>query len=348
MDPHSDIDPLTALAIRHGTDKWGAHFYTPIYHATFAHLRHKPVRLLEIGVGGYEFRRDGGASLSMWADYFPRGRIVGIDVAEKKLDLGPRVTIVRGSQTDAEFLARVTAEHGPFDIIIDDGSHVPSHVVASFKALFPALAGDGLYVIEDVQTAFWPKYGGSPRTGGDTFALAQSILQALNHAEVRLAAPDWQPPPVASTVRAFRAYHNLFIIEKGDNTEPSSLRLDRDEPHVARAIAAIEREVARAPTPESTAHLAMMYFLTKQPRRALETAQAGLVRWPDNLRLLIAAIRITRRVGAAKALAALAERAVALDPADLLLRKWLERAQAAASSPPAKSTAPTPEPSNVR
>ena len=29
-EPPADvIDPLTALAIRHGTDKWGPHFYTP-------------------------------------------------------------------------------------------------------------------------------------------------------------------------------------------------------------------------------------------------------------------------------------------------------------------------------
>jgi hypothetical protein len=69
-----DIDPLTLLAIRHGTDKWGPHFYTPIYHAVFAHLRDRPVRLLEIGVGGYKLRDVGGASLAMWADYFPHGR----------------------------------------------------------------------------------------------------------------------------------------------------------------------------------------------------------------------------------------------------------------------------------
>jgi hypothetical protein len=27
-----EVDPLTRLAIKHGTDKWGPHFYTPVYH----------------------------------------------------------------------------------------------------------------------------------------------------------------------------------------------------------------------------------------------------------------------------------------------------------------------------
>jgi hypothetical protein len=37
-----EIDPLTRLAIRHGTDKWGPHFYTPVYHELFAPLRDRP------------------------------------------------------------------------------------------------------------------------------------------------------------------------------------------------------------------------------------------------------------------------------------------------------------------
>ena len=112
MNVDDDIDPLTRLAIRHGTDKWGPHFYTPIYHELLAPLRDRPVKLLEIGVGGYGFRKIGGASLAMWADYFQWGTIIGLDVAEKQLSLGPRVTILQGSQGDPEFLARLAAEQG--------------------------------------------------------------------------------------------------------------------------------------------------------------------------------------------------------------------------------------------
>ena len=232
------IDPLTRLAIRHGTDKWGPHFYTPIYHELLAPLRDRPVKLLEIGVGGYGFRKIGGASLAMWADYFQWGTIIGLDVAEKKLDLGPRVTILQGSQADPGFLSKLAIEQGPFDIIIDDGSHVAEHVVLSFNKLFPAVVDDGYYIIEDVQTAFWPAYGGSPNGGGETLRLAQAILEGLNHVEVRAAAANWSPLPGTDRIKSFRAYHNVFVIEKGDNSEPSTQNLDNGNSHVvSRACA---------------------------------------------------------------------------------------------------------------
>ena len=81
---HGSIDPLTRLAIKYGTDKWGLHFYTPLYHDLFCKVRDQPIRLLEIGVGGYEFKTVGGASLAMWADYLSNGQITGIDIAEKR------------------------------------------------------------------------------------------------------------------------------------------------------------------------------------------------------------------------------------------------------------------------
>jgi hypothetical protein len=321
----TNIDPLTRLAIRHGTDKWGPHFYTPIYHELFKALRDKPIRLLEIGVGGYAFRKVGGASLAMWADYFQWGHIVGLDVAEKQLNLGPRVTIVQGSQADPAFLAKVAAEQGPFDIIIDDGSHVPDHVTLGFDKLFPAVTDGGFYVIEDVQTAFWPQYGGSPAAGGETLKLAQSILKGLNHAEVRAAAADWLPPASATSIKAFYAYHNIFVIEKGDNTEPSTQNLGSDNSHVLDAIVLIEREMATTPTPEGLAHLALMYSLVRQSQRALDTVQRALLTWPQNLRLLTLGGRIAGHANDVITQIKLLERAAAIDPNDQALARLLRR-----------------------
>lgn len=155
------VDPLTKLAVTYGTDKFGYHDYTPNYFQLFRHLRDRPVRLLEIGVGGYQDADRGGESLEMWREFFPNGRIVGIDIQKKEMDLGDRVKILEGSQVDADFLKSLVHDHGPFDIIIDDGSHRNEHVVKSFELLYPTLAPDGIYVAEDVQTAFFPRFGGS-------------------------------------------------------------------------------------------------------------------------------------------------------------------------------------------
>ena len=110
LPPDDEIDLLTRLAIKHGTDKWGLHFYTPVYNSFLRRMRRLPIRLLEIGIGGYNMQSVGGASLAMWADYFPEGRIVGIDVADKRLRARSAHRGAPGSQEDADFLNRVCDE----------------------------------------------------------------------------------------------------------------------------------------------------------------------------------------------------------------------------------------------
>lgn len=53
-------------------------------------------------------------------------------------------------------------DRDPFDVIVDDGSHIVHHQMLSFEYLFlNALKPGGLYVIEDLQTSFHPAWGGS-------------------------------------------------------------------------------------------------------------------------------------------------------------------------------------------
>jgi cephalosporin hydroxylase len=53
--------------------------------------------------------------------------------------------------------------HGPFDIVIDDGSHVFEHQIASFEALFPLASSTAVYIVEDVHTSYLPDFGGAVR-----------------------------------------------------------------------------------------------------------------------------------------------------------------------------------------
>jgi len=289
------IDPLTRLAIRYGCDKWGPHFYTPVYHELFSSRRELPLRLLEIGVGGHGIKTAGGASLVMWADYFPAAQITGIDIAEKRLPPHPRIAVFQGAQDDAALLKTVCDQRGPFDIIIDDGSHVPKHVVATFHYLFPALLDGGIYVIEDTQTAFWPRFGGSILHGGDTMKLARTLIECLHHAEVAVADRSRGFPPFASQVRSFRAFHNLFVIDKGDNREPSNLAYDLGNPAAAAAVGMMEQELARAPTAEGTANLVDVYVTGGDLSRAKELSERAMAQWPTNAAVLIAALHVAER-----------------------------------------------------
>ncbi len=131
--------------------KW-AH-YLGIYEKALQSFRGRPVRMLEIGVAR-------GGSLQMWRRYLhPESVIVGIDIepACQRFDDPQRNVHVRiGGQQDVAFLREVTREFGPFDVILDDGSHMTSHMVESFRELFPnALADGGVYLVEDVHSNYW-------------------------------------------------------------------------------------------------------------------------------------------------------------------------------------------------
>jgi len=323
-----EIDPLTRLAVKHGTDKWGPHFYTPLYHKLFSPLRDRPIRLLEIGVGGYGLKTVGGASLAMWADYFSKGEITGIDIAEKRLTLNPRAKLLRGSQDDPIFLRKVCDERGPFDIIIDDGSHVPKHVVASFHFLFPAVADGGMYVIEDVQTAFWPQFGGSAADGGETLKLARTVIECLNHAEIIAVDPSHSFPSFAKQIKALRAFHNMLVIDKGDNCEPSNSAYDLKNLHAANAIEIIERELERAPTAEGLANLVDLYLRGGNLVRAKQISDRALSVWPANATVLLAAYSVATRQNDTPARVNYLEHILQIEPDNPILVRALKEAQA--------------------
>jgi hypothetical protein len=44
--------------------------------------------------------------------------------------------------------------------VLDDGSHVMSHINASFTVLYPGLNRNGVYLVEDLHTAYWDEYEG--------------------------------------------------------------------------------------------------------------------------------------------------------------------------------------------
>jgi hypothetical protein len=51
-------------------------------------------------------------------------------------------------------LVKLGVECGPFDIIVDDGSHYWNHQITSLKYLYPFVKPKGYYIIEDINTSF--------------------------------------------------------------------------------------------------------------------------------------------------------------------------------------------------
>jgi hypothetical protein len=221
--PYRRMD-LTQLAQEFGSDKWGTHRYTPHYERHFAHLRDREMLVLELGIGGYSREGQGGASLKMWKWFFPRARVVGVDIEDKSFVNEPRIRALQGSQTDRRLMRRIVQRYGAPTIVIDDGSHRPPHVIKSFAVLFPMLEDSGLYVIEDIQTSYWPDWKGSldldaPNT---SMAMVKRLLDGLNHEE--FLDETYEATYTDRHVVAVHCYHNLVVIEKGDNREGTNKR----------------------------------------------------------------------------------------------------------------------------
>jgi hypothetical protein len=137
-----------------GGHKWWHYFST--YEKIIGPLRTRPVRFLEIGVYN-------GGSLAMWRKYLhPDSVIVGLDIDPRcaAFDRPEEMVHVRvGDQSDVAFLVAIVAEFGPFDVIVDDGSHICSHMIKSFDYLFlNGLTDSGVYIAEDTHSNFWPDY----------------------------------------------------------------------------------------------------------------------------------------------------------------------------------------------
>jgi SAM-dependent methyltransferase len=170
---------LDLYLAHHGkvAQKWEAYF--GVYERAFAALREAPVSLLEIGV-------QNGGSLELWGKYFASARLIlGCDIDQRVAALifeDPRIDVV-AADVNSEFAYNDIVSLSPqFDIIIDDGSHHSRDVVATFERYFPLLAPGGVYVIEDLHTSYWPKYGGGVEEQRSSVAFLK-LLADLIHRE---------------------------------------------------------------------------------------------------------------------------------------------------------------------
>jgi len=119
--------------------------YLSAYELHVGPWRQRPLSILEMGVNE-------GGSIRVWLAYFPKSRIVGLDMNPMPATFpdDPRCCYVEGRQDDPSALARACAAGSPFDLIIDDAAHVGRLAKVSLHYLFrDHLAPGGLYVLED-------------------------------------------------------------------------------------------------------------------------------------------------------------------------------------------------------
>jgi len=198
MFANSDCE-LARIALKYDTTKLldpECVQYLPLYERNMTHLRDRPIKLLEIGV------KD-GESLRMWKDYLHKDSIVyGMEINPIPLDEFKQdgIHLLFGDQTDIDFLAYVR-QHGPFDIIIDDGGHTMFQMRSSFEYLFRySMASGGLYIIEDLGTSYWYRWSGGIEKKGTMMEYLKERVDGINHRFWKGNRKDYIPIPEYATV----------------------------------------------------------------------------------------------------------------------------------------------------
>ncbi|MES2383562.1 MAG: class I SAM-dependent methyltransferase [Pseudomonadota bacterium] len=193
------------------SSKWGQ--YLEVYERCFAAYRNRPCKILEIGV-------QNGGSLELYQKYFPFSeKIVGIDIDPKckALESG-NILIEIGSQLDRDFLADISNAHGPFDIVIDDGSHIFEHQIASFETIFPRMSSTGVYIVEDTHSSYLPDFGGGVRKRGTFVEYGKLALDQVNAPFFPEADPHaaW----LSQHLYSVSFYDSMVVFEKRPKAAP--------------------------------------------------------------------------------------------------------------------------------
>lgn len=186
--------------------------YFDIYDRHFAPYRGRPVNIVEFGVSH-------GGSLQMWKSYFgPAATITGVDIDPRCADLTEDVVI--GNQDDRAFLRGLAERVGPIDILIEDGGHTMTQQIATFEELWPNIAAGGVFLIEDLHTSYWRKYGGGYKREGTFIEYAKNLVDQQHawHSQdrMRLDVDDY-----TRSIRGMHVYDSIIVFDKAPVVAPT-------------------------------------------------------------------------------------------------------------------------------
>lgn len=189
--------------------------YFDIYERHLERFRGRNVTMVEVGVFG-------GGSLAMWKSYLGEGaRIVGIDIdPECKQYEAPGIEVFIGSQDDPSLIAQVQAKYPDIAIVLDDGSHIMHHMIATFEMLYPAMSADGVYMAEDVHTSYMDEYGGGTKRAGSFMEYVKDRLDDVHASWANGAIPI---SPFTRSTDSVCVYDSIVVFERRPQAVRQSL-----------------------------------------------------------------------------------------------------------------------------
>ncbi|TLY48059.1 MAG: class I SAM-dependent methyltransferase [Gammaproteobacteria bacterium] len=159
------------------SDKWVNYF--DIYDECFSNFIANRPKVLEIGV-------QNGGSLQILNKYLKNATFYGVDIDPKvlNLNLGTNIHIYNFDITDEQAINQYF-NNIEFNIIIDDGSHICSDIIQTFKLFFSKLKPGGVFLIEDLHTSYWQSHGGSYLGADSAIEFFKKFADLLNFYHIK-------------------------------------------------------------------------------------------------------------------------------------------------------------------
>ena len=210
--------------------KWQHYF--EIYDRHFSRFRGSPVNIVEFGVSQ-------GGSIQMWKHYFgDHAKIYGVDInpnCKQFEEAGVKIFI--GDQEDRRFLQSVARQVPAIDILIDDGGHTMRQQIATFEELFPYVSPNGVYLIEDLHTSYWERWGGGYKRQGSFIEYSKNFIDQINAWHSK-QPQKFKVSDFTKTAKSLHFYDSVLVVEKYPMMPPSHSRTgqaqfpDYDQPYM--------------------------------------------------------------------------------------------------------------------
>jgi hypothetical protein len=99
------------------------------------------------------------------------------------------------------------------------------HLSATFNYLYPRTAPDGVYLVEDLHTAYWDEFGGGLRREGSFIELCKQMIDELNADWSREALP---PTDFTRSTLSMHFYDSMAVFERGRHLPKSAPLIGAD------------------------------------------------------------------------------------------------------------------------
>ena len=160
----------------------------------------------------------------MWQNYFGEKSIVyGIDIDKRcKQFEKDNIQIFIGDQEDKKFLSDLKLKLPKIDILIDDGGHTMKQQINTFEVMFDHVKDNGIYLVEDLHTSYWEKFGGGYHRPVSFVEYSKNFIDKLNawHSE----SGDLVPDSFTKSASSLHFYDSVLVIEKKKREKPFTLK----------------------------------------------------------------------------------------------------------------------------